>query len=105
MNKPEHWYLIAYDIRDKKRLQRLYKFLQRHCLALQESVLMFHGKKDQWQQLRQDIRKRIKISEDDVRVYRLPPGVGIEFTGQLPWADDVFFGGYPPFTHKTLPGS
>lgn len=105
MTKHEHWYLISYDIRQKNRLQRLHRFLKRFGFAVQESVFLFAGTKDQWHTLKKGVEQRIKKKEDDVRVYRLPAGSCLHFTGSLPWPDGVFFGGLPAFTHKALTSS
>lgn len=103
MRTTEHWYLICYDIRDQRRLQRLQRLLRRTAFALQESVFIFPGTQPQWQQLQQLIRKKIKPSVDDVKIYQLPSGFTLEFYGQLPWPDGVWFSGYPPTQLHTTP--
>lgn len=99
----EHWYLICYDIREPRRLQKLHSYLQRCAFALQESVFIFPGTAAQWQQLQQQIRKKIKTNVDDVKVYQLPAGFTLDFYGQLPWPDGVWFSGYPPTQLHPLP--
>lgn len=98
----EHWHLISYDIRDKRRLARLHRHLKRSALMLQESVYLFAGSVEEWQNLKKGILQRIKKTEDDVRVYRLDKDCCLHFFGSAPWPDGVYFGGYPKYTLTTL---
>lgn len=97
MRNAEHWFIISYDIRLPKRLQRLHRWLKRHAFALQESVFIFAGTLPAWEQLKHGIQTRIKRTEDDVRVYQLSQSSILTFYGVSPWPDDIYFAGYPPF--------
>ena len=102
MKCKEHWYLISYDIREKRRLARVYRYLKRFAFMLQESVYLFAGDKAAWQTLKQQLLKRIKKSEDDVRVYKLDKDCCLHFFGSTPWPQGVYFAGYPRHTFTQL---
>ncbi len=103
MKSQEHWYVISYDIREKKRLARFYRYLKRFAFMLQESVYLFAGNKTAWQTLKQELLKRIKKSEDDVRVYKLDKDSILHFFGSTPWPEGIYFAGYPRYTLTVLP--
>lgn len=64
-------YLIAYDVRDARRLRRLHQYLRGEALALQESVFLWEGPAQTLAILQSDIRRLINAREDDVRGWRL----------------------------------
>lgn len=97
MRNTEHWFIISYDIRLPKRLQRLQRWLKRHAFALQDSVFIFAGTLSAWEQLKRGIQNRIKTTEDDVRVYQLSRSSILTFYSASPWPEDIYFSGYPPF--------
>lgn len=97
MRNTEHWFIISYDIRLPKRLRRLQRWLKRYAFALQESVFIFAGTLPAWEQLKCGIQNRIKIAEDDVRVYQLSKSSTLTFYSASPWPEDIYFAGYPPF--------
>jgi CRISPR-associated protein Cas2 len=103
MKDKEHWYLISYDIREKRRLARVYRYLRRFAFMLQESVYLYAGDKPAWLTLKQELIKRIKKSEDDVRVYKLDKDCCLQFFGCTPWPEGIYFAGYPRFTLTALP--
>jgi CRISPR-associated protein Cas2 len=94
--KRQHWYLIAYDIRQPKRLSRLQRWIKGQTFALQESVYLFVGNPQQWQTFKQSLEKKIKKTEDDVRVYQFSANSELAFYGNTPWPNGVHFSGYPP---------
>ncbi|WP_052750316.1 CRISPR-associated endonuclease Cas2 [Arsukibacterium sp. MJ3] len=102
MTNCEHWYVISYDIRERKRLARLHRYLKRYSFMLQESVYLFVGNKTAWQTLKTELEKRIKKHEDDVRVYKLDKECCFNFFGSSPWPQGLYFGGYPRFTLTPL---
>ncbi len=65
-------YLVCYDIKDEKRLAKVYKTLSGLGIHLQYSV--FYCKFD-WEQLmriKEILKELINEKEDDVRIYPLP---------------------------------
>ncbi len=103
MRTTEHWYLICYDIRDIKRLQKVQRWLKGCAFALQESVFIYAGTQHQWLKFRLALQQKIKPSADDVKIYQLPVGFTLEFYGQLPWPDGIYFSGYPASILHPLP--
>jgi len=71
LNRPVPW-LIAYDIRDPKRLSRLHRFLRRRAVPVQYSVFALRASYGQIGMLARDIEARIDLRVDDVRIYRIP---------------------------------
>lgn len=96
MSKISHWYILCYDIRNVRRLQRVHKFLRTEAYALQESVFAWYGNQEEVERLQQELISRIKPSEDDFRGYRLPANRLIKFWGSSPFLDGILDNGYPP---------
>jgi CRISPR-associated protein Cas2 len=63
------WYLVAYDIRQDKRLRRLHYYLKKEAVALQKSVFLLHADKVQLRDVIAEIKLRVNGREDDVRLY------------------------------------
>lgn len=78
------WYLIAYDVRDPKRLRRVQRYLRTCAYALQESVFAWQGNQRQLAELKQQLTRLIRQSEDDVRGYPVPDGQAILWWGNSP---------------------
>lgn len=74
MKQKQQWYVIAYDIRNPKRLQRVHYFLSKRALALQNSVFMAKKDARALDQLMRGVNQRATAA-DDVRLYPIPhPG-------------------------------
>lgn len=69
MNKRKRWFVIAYDVSSPKRLQRLYKLLRKKAYALHQSVFLYKGTKKEIVELQSELKKIIKVTSDDVRIY------------------------------------
>ncbi len=65
----KRWYLLAYDVRDPRRLQRVHYFLSRQALALQHSVFLVKENQAGLQAMLKGIKDRVNSREDDVRLY------------------------------------
>ena len=63
------WYLIAYDIADKKRLIQVYRKMKQSGLAAQRSVFLTQGTQSDINALLDRIQPVIKTTEDDLRAY------------------------------------
>ncbi len=70
-------YLVSYDVRDPRRLQRVHRFLKQRAVALQYSVFVFEGTDADCRTVRQGLAEEIDPEEDDVRIYALPEGVEV----------------------------
>ncbi len=63
------WYIIAYDIRNERRLRRLHYYLKKEAIALQKSVFLLHADRERRNRVKAEIRSRVHDREDDVRIY------------------------------------
>lgn len=93
-----HWYLIQYDIRCKRRGQKVYKLMKRCAFSLQESVFAWQGTNSELKVLQEEIKARINRKEDDIRGYKI--NQPLSFFGTSPFVSDIYFSGYPP--HQAL---
>ncbi|WP_139057013.1 CRISPR-associated endonuclease Cas2 [Halopseudomonas pachastrellae] len=67
----ENWYMISYDIRHPRRLQRTHRLLKRHASALLESLFVYWGPASDVAQLRTQLLREIRPAEDDLLIYQL----------------------------------
>lgn len=67
--KRKRWYLVCYDIRDNRRLQRVHRCLRRRALAMQYSVFLLQCRDEQLTELREALRRLADPREDDIRIY------------------------------------
>lgn len=79
----QRW-LLAHDIRDPRRLQRVWRYLRQEGVRLQYSVYMLAGTRQQVETIIQRLRQLIDEREDDVRIYPLTEntriwGLGTQF--------------------------
>lgn len=79
----QRW-LLAHDIRDKKRLQRVWRFLSQEGVRLQYSVYLLAGTRHQVEAIIDRLQQLIDESADDVRIYPLTEntriwGLGTQF--------------------------
>lgn len=65
-------FLLTYDIREPKRLQRVHKFLVEEGLAVQYSVFAGAWTQGDYRRVELGIRTWIEWRDDDVRVYPVP---------------------------------
>ena len=63
------WYIIAYDIRQPKRLRRLHYYLKKRAIALQNSVFLIRADRDYLQRLEGDLKGLANTQQDDLRIY------------------------------------
>lgn len=63
------WYIIAYDIREPKRLRRLHYFLKKKAISLQNSVFLIKADAQRLKRLEVSLEQIINNNEDDVRIY------------------------------------
>lgn len=65
------WYIVAYDIRDTKRLRLVHGVTVRYTAYLQRSVYLYYGHGGRLIGLLSEIAQIINHHEDDVRLYSL----------------------------------
>lgn len=83
-------YLIAYDIANKARLQRVQRHTQQYCQMLQLSVYLFDGPEAVFNRYKEQLEKLICHSEDDVRFYGIANLHCLQFFGASPQSDGIF---------------
>jgi len=64
-------FLIAYDIKDDRRLNRVHRYLKGRGIHLQKSVFYCRLSQEEIKKVRQGILELIEEREDDVRIYPL----------------------------------
>ena len=69
-------YLIAYDIADPRRLQRVARFLERRAVRCQKSVFLFQGSETALVGLLDEAARRIDPDADVLQAWRLASGQG-----------------------------
>lgn len=67
----QHWYMISYDIRNPRRLQRTHRLLKKRASALLKSLFVYLGNAQAIELLRTELLREIKPSEDDLLIYQL----------------------------------
>jgi CRISPR-associated protein Cas2 len=88
-------YLVAYDIRDPKRLGRVHRYLKRRALPVQYSVFVVRLAPEQIRRLLAGLG-RIVAPTDDVRVYALGQSPRVETLGMQNQPGVMVPGAGPP---------
>ncbi len=78
-------YLISYDIRNRRRLMRLHRFLKKQALHVQYSVFVTECDSRAIADLAANINLLINEKVDDVRIYPLPNKIDVRTLGRLSW--------------------
>lgn len=86
-------YLVCYDIRDDRRLRRVFGFTKRYGLHLQYSVFYCRFTWPELQRFKSRLAELIDKREDDIRIYPLPDKPKVTVLGcgdRLPDGVDIF---------------
>jgi len=80
----QRW-IVAYDIRDPKRLQRVWRYLHKEGMRLQYSIYLLRGNSQEVQKVVLKLKELIDQRMDDVRIYPLTDttriwGMGTQFS-------------------------
>lgn len=86
MATSRNWYLLAYDIRDPRRLQRVHYYLRKRALAAQQSVFFVHATETELKEMLDGVAQRIHRHSDDVRAYPISHPAEVWLAGQSPVA-------------------
>lgn len=97
MKSTEYWYIVCYDIRSPKRLQKVQRLLRKKAFMLQESVYLFASQAEDLSRLRTELIKYIRIHEDDMRIYQLGTQSCFDFYNHTPWGPHIFLSQLPYF--------
>jgi CRISPR-associated protein Cas2 len=105
----QRW-LLAHDIRDKKRLQRVWRYLRQEGVRLQYSVYLLAGSRQQIEGIIERLRELIDERADDVRIYPLTEntriwGLGTQFNDDGNTLCDDFMDKLRAVDHDTEPST
>jgi len=78
----KHWYLIAYDIREPRRLRRVHYYLRKQALALQKSVFAIETDAPHLEEVLAQVRDLADSRDDDIRLYAIPGPAALWTAGQ-----------------------
>ena len=76
------WYLIAYDIADPRRLQRLHRALRKEALAVQRSLYLLAGSVSRVEGLMDQWEALLDPQQDDLRAYPVEAPERLWLSGQ-----------------------
>lgn len=65
-------YIIAYDIREPKRLAKIHRTIKKVAIPIQKSVFLAHLCKTELASLEATLNQIIAQKQDDIRIYKLP---------------------------------
>ena len=79
----QRW-LIAYDIKNPKRLAKVGRYINKEAVRLQYSIYMLAGTRRKMDEVSAELEKLINPKEDDVRIYPMGEntrlwGLGTQF--------------------------
>lgn len=87
------WHILAYDIREEKRLRKVHYFLKKRGIALQKSIFLLHCSAEDLSLILQGVRERANIREDDIRLYPVSSPHSIWAAGKQQQALSDLYGG------------
>lgn len=64
-------YIVTYDVREKRRLQKIFRLLSGYALPLQESVFIFVGDVRKFEAMKVELCATANLQQDDIRIYPL----------------------------------
>jgi CRISPR-associated protein Cas2 len=65
----KQWYVLAYDVRDPKRLRKVHYYLSKEAFSLQNSVFLVHVDQSGLKTLLDEVKSRVVNHIDDIRIY------------------------------------
>lgn len=86
-------YLVCYDIRDEKRLVRVFNTMKKRGLHIQYSVFYCRLTWRELVELKEKLKDIIDERKDDVRLYPIPQGMKVRVMGRgdrIPEGVDIF---------------
>lgn len=88
LNTPASW-LVAYDISDPRRLNRVHRLLKEKGLPVQYSLFSVRDTAQGILRLKTELASLIDTKADDVRIYRLPQTPSFVAIGRPLLPDDL----------------
>ena len=86
-------WILAYDVRDKRRGARLHRLLGNYACQVQYSIFLFTGSEASLDALLVHVDTVVDRQVDDVRCYRVLPGGRHVCRGPGMYPDGVYLGG------------
>jgi len=86
-------YLVCYDIRDEKRLMKVFNTMKKRGLHIQYSVFYCRLTWRELIELKEKLNDIIDERKDDVRVYPIPQDMKVKVMGRgdrIPEGVDIF---------------
>lgn len=83
-------WLVAYDIREPRRLRRVHRLLRKKGLAAQYSVFTVEADDVQIRVVLRALEAEINTREDDLRAYHLPASCPVWRLGRQHWPEGVY---------------
>jgi len=86
-------YLVCYDIRDDKRLRRVFGFTKKQGLHIQYSVFLCRFTWPELQRFKARLSELIDRKQDDIRIYSLPSQIRVIVMGcgdRIPDGVEIF---------------
>lgn len=84
-------FLLAYDIKDPRRLQMMHRFMVEEGLAIQFSLFGVVWSESEMRRAEEGIRDRLDWTEDDVRIYPIPERCAAVLLGPEPVPHGIQF--------------
>ena len=81
------WYLVAYDIANPKRLQKIHYLIKKEGLAVQKSLFFVQGTEARLNKLLDQIASIMVLREDDLRAYPITHPKEVWTTGPNPLSE------------------
>ena len=75
-------WLVCYDIRDKRRLGQVFRYLKKHGVPVQYSVFLVDASATKLRRLLVELGQLIDPRADDIRAYGLPTHPQYDTIGQ-----------------------
>ena len=75
-------WLVCYDIREKKRLAQVFRYLKKQGVPLQYSVFLVDASAAKMRRLLVELAQLIDTRADDIRAYGLPARPQYDTIGQ-----------------------
>lgn len=89
--KAQATYLVTYDIRNPRRLARIYRHCKRAGLHLQYSVFLLRASPQMMDRFIRELASLIDPRRDDVRIYPVPERAAWTCLGRSLWPAEVYF--------------
>ncbi|MFN9707684.1 MAG: CRISPR-associated endonuclease Cas2 [Burkholderiales bacterium] len=89
-------WIVCYDIKDSKRLQRVHRQMIKWGVPLQYSVFLVQASSAQLHRLMLTLEGQIDTSADDVRAYRIPVQAECHIIGPSILPEDILISAAPP---------